>query len=234
MHRKNLRGALVNGKVKRGNIVKKVMTLVLSFLLIGVLTTTVIAVPPGHNPNRHGRGGWPVGSSVIPITLTASSQSATEQAAWRNSMVAAVNDANNILVSAGSQGIRLDVRAGAANIARAERFPNAPWYGAVRRGPSMYGNASSSEILLNMNEIIRMATNVDSFIRSVLTHEIGHNFWLGDNPATASPSIMNVSRNRNVMRTFQPFDFESITLIYGWRQRSLLEYEEVLVYEYEY
>ncbi|MDC3418341.1 hypothetical protein [Aquibacillus salsiterrae] len=61
------------------------------------------------------------------------------------------------------------------------------------------------EIELNSRTISNDATNIQNFIQSAMTHELGHALWLADNPSSTS-SIMHYDNNFNV--NYKPFQFD--------------------------
>lgn len=76
-----------------------------------------------------------------------------------------------------------------------------------------YQRHSSSRftITLNSSKINADATNFSNFVQSVLAHEFGHGLHLAHNSLT---SIMNTSRNRNVLRTWQSHDGSDVNQYY--------------------
>lgn len=79
-----------------------------------------------------------------------------------------------------------------------------------------YGTASSANpgpftIKLNSRTINLDATNFYNFVKSTLVHEYGHIFCLDH---TLQTSIMNTSRNRNIMTTPQQFDIDEVNSVY--------------------
>jgi len=74
------------------------------------------------------------------------------------------------------------------------------------------------EIVLNTTSITDHAESrgfsIGNVATSVMAHELGHSVGLLDNP-NAINSLMNHSRNRNTVRGPQPFDIDSVRMIYG-------------------
>ncbi len=87
------------------------------------------------------------------------------------------------------------------------------WYGIEIPTPSS-GYITSFIIKLNTRTIADNATNFSNFAQSVLVHELGHVFWLKDNPGTTSSSIMKYSRNRNLMILPQQYDINNVNAKY--------------------
>jgi len=85
------------------------------------------------------------------------------------------------------------------------------WYGAAYK---WYDTTFKFSIVLNSRTIARDATHFSNFVRSVTVHEIGHIFWLKDNPNTTRASIMKYSRDRNTMVSEQPYDREDVDFIF--------------------
>ena len=85
------------------------------------------------------------------------------------------------------------------------------WYGLCIQevaSPFMFS------IMLNSRTIAADAITFSSFVRSVVVHELGHVFWLKDNPNTSRQSIMKGSRNRNTMVSEQAYDREDVDAIF--------------------
>lgn len=77
---------------------------------------------------------------------------------------------------------------------------NDTWYGlytVLTRVFGSWGRARKFKIQLNKSEMIGATA---TFWKSVLVHEFGHAFCLGDNPSYGDQSIMNYSRNRNYLK----------------------------------
>lgn len=76
---------------------------------------------------------------------------------------------------------------------------NDTWYGLYTPKNRQYlvtGRAGKFTIELNRNQLV---SESDNFWQSVLVHEFGHAFCLGDNPSSGNSSIMNYDRNRNTL-----------------------------------
>lgn len=88
---------------------------------------------------------------------------------------------------------------------------------AASYSDTWYGNASSANpgpftIKLNSRTINLDATNFYNFVKSTLVHEYGHIFCLDH---TSQTSIMNSSRDRNIMTTPQQFDIDEVNSVYN-------------------
>ena len=81
------------------------------------------------------------------------------------------------------------------------------WYGLTTMTS---GSTFKFTIVINARTIARDATHFSNFVRSVTVHELGHIFWLKDNPNTKRSSIMFYSRNRNTMICEQNYDSECV------------------------
>ena len=90
------------------------------------------------------------------------------------------------------------------------------WYGLT--WPYVYpstGILSHFIIQINSRTIFADAGNFNNFAKGIVAHEFGHCFWLDDNPTlVGDESIMNYSRNRNVICSPQPFDIANVNAIY--------------------
>ncbi len=76
---------------------------------------------------------------------------------------------------------------------------NDTWYGMYTPKDLQYlvtGRAGKFTIELNRKQLVSESEN---FWQSVLVHEFGHAFCLGDNPSSGNSSIMNYDRNRNTL-----------------------------------
>lgn len=88
------------------------------------------------------------------------------------------------------------------------------WYGLNSSTLNSSGYISKYTIHVNGRTIIENARNVHDFIKSTITHEFGHVFWLCDNPVTGQASIMKHTRDRNVMTVPQQFDIQNVNKMY--------------------
>ncbi len=73
------------------------------------------------------------------------------------------------------------------------------WYGLytyLSRQYVFWGRTKKFKIELNRNNLVNES---DTFRKSVLVHELGHAFCLGDNPSSGNSSIMNYTRDRNYL-----------------------------------
>ncbi len=92
-------------------------------------------------------------------------------------------------------------------------FPDS-WYGLNRSISNSYGYITKYTIYVNGRTIVENARNVHSFIKSTITHEFGHVFWLCDNPVTGQESIMKHTRDRNSMTLPQQYDIQNVNKMY--------------------
>lgn len=73
------------------------------------------------------------------------------------------------------------------------------WYGLYtprNREFIVTGRAGKFKIELNRSTLVGES---NTFRKSVIVHELGHAFCLGDNPSSGNASIMNHNRNRNYL-----------------------------------
>lgn len=73
------------------------------------------------------------------------------------------------------------------------------WYGMYTPQSRQFifaGRAGKFKIELNRSTLVEKS---DTFRKSVLVHELGHAFCLGDDPSDGNSSIMNYSRDRNYL-----------------------------------
>ena len=92
-------------------------------------------------------------------------------------------------------------------------FPDS-WVGLNRCTLNSSGYISKYTIQVNGRRILEEARNVHNFIKSTITHEFGHVFWLVDNPVTGQASIMKHDRDRNNMTVPQQFDIQNVNKMY--------------------
>lgn len=91
-----------------------------------------------------------------------------------------------------------------------DSYPAESWYGVCYKYPD--GNVVATSSLIRINtSTIGASTN---FRRSTVTHEIGHLFWLGDNPKTTEISLMSYSRDKETVYVPQAFDVYNILYKY--------------------
>lgn len=87
------------------------------------------------------------------------------------------------------------------------------WNGRVTPNYGPSGEVLSIEMEINSNKCLSMGNNAK---KSVITHEIGHFLALDDNPPVSSNySLMNHSRNRDVVYEPQPYDIMNVNYIYS-------------------
>jgi len=90
------------------------------------------------------------------------------------------------------------------------------WFGLTTSWSSG-GLTHRFEIVLNSRLLTAHAGNLSAYITSTFTHELGHVIGLRDNPERApwgNGSIMNHSRNRNVLTAPTPWDVNNVNRIY--------------------
>lgn len=89
------------------------------------------------------------------------------------------------------------------------------WYGMYYPEDLQYifwGRATKFKIELNKKTLLDKS---DTFRKSVLVHEFGHAFCLGDHPSTGNLSIMNYDRDRNYLTWPTSDDVAGVKYIYG-------------------
>lgn len=92
---------------------------------------------------------------------------------------------------------------------------NDTWYGLNSQTyDKSTGYTSKFVIKVNVRTISNDAKNFSNFAQSTVAHELGHTFWLCDNPTTSKSSLMKYSRNRNTMTTPQQFDIDNVNKKY--------------------
>lgn len=90
------------------------------------------------------------------------------------------------------------------------------WYGLCEQTyDTSTGYTTKFTISINYTLIKHDATNLDHFLQSTICHEMGHVYWLADNPNTTRSSIMKYSRDRNTMYKPQSYDEEEVNRKYG-------------------
>lgn len=113
-----------------------------------------------------------------------------------------------------SANVSISVTSSSENTIEAASYDEA-WYGlATQIYNTSTGYTSSFVIKVNVRTISKDAVNFKNFARSTVTHELGHIFWLCDNPSTSKSSIMKYDRNRNVMVLPQKFDIDNVNAKY--------------------
>lgn len=90
-------------------------------------------------------------------------------------------------------------------------YYNTNWVGYYTWVTNSKGEVTSFNIYINEKHLNGKS---DEFIQSVIVHELGHALSLADNPPNAV-SIMQYSRNRNVMYVPQKDDIEGVKNIYN-------------------
>ena len=99
----------------------------------------------------------------------------------------------------------------ASNVLYASSYSDS-WFGTYT--PTLTNDAVSGfTIRVNARRISDVSTNFANFAQSTTVHEFGHSFSLDDTKISRS-SIMNYSRNRNVMIKPQQFDIENVNAYY--------------------
>ena len=76
----------------------------------------------------------------------------------------------------------------------------------------LWGRAGKFKIELNRNTLV---SESDTFRSSVLVHELGHAFCLGDNPSSGNSSSMNYDRNRNYLTWPTSDDIAGVNAAYA-------------------
>lgn len=92
---------------------------------------------------------------------------------------------------------------------------NDEWYGVTTALSKESGKyLTLFDIKINAKTISRDASNFNNFARSTIAHEIGHVFWLDDNPSSGNKSLMNHSRNRETIYVPQSSDIANVNAKY--------------------
>lgn len=81
--------------------------------------------------------------------------------------------------------------------------PLISWYGLTTSEWNANGTTTSAKIQINKGKIGNASDNTK---RSTVTHEIGHLFWLDDDPETNDYSLMLHARDRDLIYTPQMID----------------------------
>lgn len=94
------------------------------------------------------------------------------------------------------------------------------WYGLTKSYYNVStGYTSKAEIKINDRTISRDASNFSRFAQSTVAHEIGHLYWLADNPVDSpagyNMSLMNHGRNRNTIYEPKVFDVSNVKRKYS-------------------
>jgi hypothetical protein len=87
-------------------------------------------------------------------------------------------------------------------------FSPQTWFGLLTPWCSG-GNRTASEAWLNEDKLDTEGAN---FKRSVASHELGH--WIGTGHSTVSPSVLNLSRDRDTVYTSQEDDECAVNDLY--------------------
>ena len=131
---------------------------------------------------------------------------------WSSIISAAANDWSN---SDAGTTVNLTTSGPQPHSIRVDWFTHeeVPGLGQCDKLPNGNFVATSSLIRINLN-------NVSTFHlarRSVVSHEIGHLFWLGDNPNSSNllSSLMNHGRDRDNVFAPRVYDVNNVRWIYG-------------------
>lgn len=93
------------------------------------------------------------------------------------------------------------------------------WYGLTQILQLDNGYISKAGIKINHRTISGDASNFNRFAQSTVAHEIGHLYWLADNPVESPAgydmSLMNHGRNRNKIYEPQVFDVSNVKRKYS-------------------
>lgn len=109
------------------------------------------------------------------------------------------------------------------SIVKVEGVSGVAWVGRYTRHSS-----TRFTVTLNSTRINQLATNHANYVQSVLAHEFGHALNLAHNSLT---SIMNESRNRNVLRTRQSHDTSDVSSYYSSQCVTSLRHPHVVELE---
>ena len=144
------------------------------------------------------------GLSGKQILLTLANSTA-QNSTWKPIIEASVSAWNNT-------GIGINITTSTIEKSKYEVYVNSvneTWYGATYADSvDSTGRLTKAHIVLNTN---RLTTDT---AQSTLVHEIGHLFWLRDNPSATENTIMSYNRDRTTMRIPQIFDIYNVKYRY--------------------
>lgn len=110
--------------------------------------------------------------------------------------------------------VNISISTNSKNIIESAEYSDT-WYGSTNQVYNKKtGYTSQFTIRINRRTIKQAAEKYGMFARSTLVHEIGHVFWLCDNPSTNKASIMKYNRNRNTMVKPQTVDVDNVNKKY--------------------
>lgn len=185
---------------------KKLKKSVLSFLVAAAIGTQLFTFTA--SAGVYMSYGYPKSttSTITQIPYLPYSASGT----WNTGLSKAINNWN---ANVGTTHVRFYESSQCANRILVQNSSDT-WYGST--GASRNGSSISTfTIIINKRRISEDAVNLTNFIQSVMCHEMGHCIYLDDNPSSTASSIMNYSRNRDMMTSPTTYDVKNVSLKYN-------------------
>ena len=137
---------------------------------------------------------------------------ATFNNTWASPILAGIVSWNN-----SSSDVTVSMSSSSANTIQAinDDHPWKTWWGRndiVADGSTGY--IISFSIKLNIDRLAGASCpDFSGYVQSVTAHELGHAFWLDDNPPNTA-SLMNQDRDKSVIKTPQAYDYANVNAIY--------------------
>ena len=184
-------------------------------VLFSIALILLLLIPMPANARFLGHS-WPRSGSLtrIPINVGAG--------IWEGNMHSSVNSWNTHV----GHFVRFEHSVASNNLAVKRLNMQGSWFGMAYMWVSGGSSIVQFEIVLNHDHIVAQAINVNNYVRSIMAHELGHILGLADNPSTTSNTIMSHTRQRNIITIPQPFDIESVRIVYGFMSRDIINNEE--------
>lgn len=122
----------------------------------------------------------------------------TTNSTWSPIITASRNAWNN---SGAGTNITTTTSGSSSHTLTVDAYPTQSWYGLMT--PTVSGSTlTASTIQINTSTV----GSTTEFRRSTVTHEMGHLFWLNDNPTTTDPCLMRHDRDREIVYVPQKID----------------------------
>jgi FkbH-like protein len=122
----------------------------------------------------------------------------TTNSTWSPIITASRNAWNN---SGAGTNITTTTSGSSSHTLTVDAYPTQTWYGLMT--PTVSGSTlTASTIQINTSTV----GSTTEFRRSTVTHEMGHLFWLNDNPTTTDPCLMRHDRDREIVYVPQKID----------------------------
>ena len=185
---------------------KKLRNSIVSFLMVACVGTQLCNF--NASAGVYLSYGYPksTSSTITQIPYLPYSASGT----WNTGVSKAINNWNT---NVGTTHVRFYETSQCANKILVQNSSDT-WYGTTgvsRRGSSI----STYTIIINKRRVSEDAVNLTNFIQSVMCHEMGHCIYLDDNPSSSVSSIMNYSRNRDMMTSPTTYDVRNVASKYN-------------------